>query len=99
MDFGGVLEAETMDSVWERELKSHFCSHSIFTLSHPFGNPFALQNAPKIPFWLTLGALGSEFSTSVASTFQQCFLKACLDSILAKRIQKGRGPVSEGMTP
>ena len=66
---------------------------------YPFGSPFAHQNAQKIPFWLTLGALGSEFSTSVASTFQQCFFKACLESIFAKRIQKGRGPVSEGMTP
>ena len=35
----------------------------------PFGVPFGEQSAPKIMFWLTLGALGNEFGTLVASTF------------------------------
>ena len=75
MDFGGVLEAETMDSVWERYQKSHFCSHSFF---HRFGTRLGallLLKTHQNPVLAHFGALGSEFSTSVASTFSQCFFE------------------------
>ena len=68
-----------------------------FTFSpfrHPFGSPFAPQNALKISFWFTLGALGSEFSSSVASTFSQCFLKACPGLHFHEKTSKREGDIA-----
>jgi len=64
---------------------------------HPFGKPFAHQNAPKNTFWLTLGALGSEFSSSVASTFSQCFLKPCLGLHFHEKTSKREGARAAGI--
>ena len=66
---------------------------------HPFGSPFANQNAPKIPFWLTLGALGSEFSSSVANTFSQCFSKACPGLHFHEKTSKREGGIGGGHCP
>ena len=99
MDFGGVLEAESMDSVWEGSKNHAFARIRFFTVSPPIWEPFCSPKRTKDHVLAHFGALGIEFSTSVASTFQQCFSKPCMDSISAKGVQKGRGPVGEGMTP
>ena len=93
MYFGGVLEAETMDSV----SKNHtFARIRFFTVSAPILEHFCSPKRTKDPVLAHLGALGIEFSIRVASTFSQCFFRCYPGLLFHEKDSKREGARERG---
>ena len=58
MDFGGVLEAESMDSVWEGSKNHTFACICFFIVSAPIWEPFCCPKNIKDPVPVHFGSPG-----------------------------------------
>ena len=69
-----------------------------FTVSAPIWEPFCSPKRTKDPVLAHLGALGSEFSISVASTFSRCFLRCYPGLLFHEKAFKREGARERGRT-